>query len=76
MSLVCPETEQYCVFIVAVCPETEQYCVFIVAVCPETEETLYTDQFFESQDLVVNALDNVEARRYMDRLVSLILDLW
>lgn len=50
-----------------VCPETEQYCVFIVAVCPETEETLYTDQFFESQDLVVNALDNVEARRYMDR---------
>ena len=45
----------------------EQYFVFIVAVCPETEETLYTDQFFESQDLVVNALDNVEARRYMDR---------
>lgn len=40
-------------------------------VCPETEETLYTDQFFESQDLVVNALDNVEARRYMDsRCVS------
>ncbi|XP_073242373.1 ubiquitin-like modifier-activating enzyme 6 [Porites lutea] len=40
-------------------------------VCPETEETLYTDQFFESQDIVVNALDNVEARRYMDsRCVS------
>lgn len=40
-------------------------------VCPETEETLYTDDFFESQDLVVNALDNVEARRYMDsRCVS------
>ena len=40
---------------------------FLFTVCPETEETLYTDQFFESQDLVVNALDNVEARRYMDR---------
>ena len=39
--------------------------------CPETEETLYTDQFFESQDIVVNALDNVEARRYMDRSESL-----
>lgn len=37
------------------------------AVCPETEESLYTDKFFESQDLIVNALDNVEARRYMDR---------
>ncbi|PFX22554.1 Ubiquitin-like modifier-activating enzyme 6 [Stylophora pistillata] len=44
---------------------------FALLVCPETEETLYTDQFFESQDLVVNALDNVEARRYMDcRCVS------
>ncbi|XP_015766357.1 PREDICTED: ubiquitin-like modifier-activating enzyme 6 [Acropora digitifera] len=40
-------------------------------VCPETEESLYTDKFFESQDLIVNALDNVEARRYMDsRCVS------
>ena len=39
--------------------------------CPETEENLYTDQFFESQDIVVNALDNVEARRYMDRSESL-----
>ena len=41
------------------------FCYF--AVCPETEESLYTDKFFESQDLIVNALDNVEARRYMDR---------
>ena len=48
------------------------FCFFFVfTVCPETEETLYTDQFFESQDIVVNALDNVEARRYMDRSESL-----
>ncbi|XP_059175412.1 ubiquitin-like modifier-activating enzyme 6 [Physella acuta] len=33
---------------------------------PHTEETVYTDAFFESQDIIVNALDNVEARRYMD----------
>jgi len=39
----------------------------VFTVCPETEEALYTDEFFDSQDLVVNALDNVEARRYMDR---------
>ncbi|XP_019626909.1 PREDICTED: ubiquitin-like modifier-activating enzyme 6 [Branchiostoma belcheri] len=40
-------------------------------VCPDTEEKLYNDTFFESQDLCVNALDNVEARRYMDsRCVS------
>ncbi|XP_025078407.1 ubiquitin-like modifier-activating enzyme 6 [Pomacea canaliculata] len=35
-------------------------------VCPQTESTLYTDSFFERQDIMVNALDNVEARRYMD----------
>ncbi|XP_078589545.1 ubiquitin-like modifier-activating enzyme 6 [Branchiostoma floridae x Branchiostoma japonicum] len=40
-------------------------------VCPDTEEKVYNDTFFESQDLCVNALDNVEARRYMDsRCVS------
>jgi len=36
-------------------------------VCVQTERTVYTDAFFEEQDLVVNALDNVEARRYVDR---------
>ncbi|BFY97150.1 hypothetical protein BsWGS_00190 [Bradybaena similaris] len=35
-------------------------------VCSETEDTIYTDEFFESQHIIVNALDNVEARRYMD----------
>lgn len=35
-------------------------------VCPQTESTVYPDRFFEAQDLVVNALDNVEARRYVD----------
>ncbi|XP_071116037.1 ubiquitin-like modifier-activating enzyme 6 [Haliotis cracherodii] len=35
-------------------------------VCPQTEERLYNDAFLESQDIVVNALDNVEARRYVD----------
>ncbi|KAI8793388.1 ubiquitin-like modifier-activating enzyme 6 isoform X1 [Biomphalaria glabrata] len=33
---------------------------------PQTEDTIYTDAFFDSQDIIVNALDNVEARRYMD----------
>ena len=40
-------------------------------ICPQTENELFTDEFFQSQDLCVNALDNVEARRYMDtRCVS------
>jgi len=33
---------------------------------PETEE-VYTDDFFEKLDGVANALDNVQARMYMDR---------
>ena len=37
------------------------------SVCPQTEESVYNDAFFERQDLIVNALDNVEARRYVDR---------
>nr|XP_022335086.1 ubiquitin-like modifier-activating enzyme 6 [Crassostrea virginica] len=35
-------------------------------VCPQTEEKVYNDAFFEQQDIVVNALDNIEARRYVD----------
>lgn len=35
-------------------------------VCPETEQT-YNDEFFENLDGVANALDNVDARIYMDR---------
>eukprot|EP00106_Octopus_bimaculoides_P021056 XP_014788498.1 PREDICTED: ubiquitin-like modifier-activating enzyme 6 [Octopus bimaculoides] len=35
-------------------------------VCPQTEHTIYTDTFFENQHILINALDNVEARRYMD----------
>jgi len=34
-------------------------------VCPDTE-SIYNDDFFESCDIVINALDNIEARRYMD----------
>lgn len=34
-------------------------------VCPATEN-LYGDSFFNQQDIVVMALDNVEARRYID----------
>lgn len=41
--------------------EPQQY-----KVCPQTEESNYPDAFFEYQDLIVNALDNVEARRYVD----------
>ena len=33
---------------------------------PETE-SIFNDHFFESIDFVANALDNVDARRYMDR---------
>ncbi|EDO38775.1 predicted protein [Nematostella vectensis] len=40
-------------------------------VCPDTEQDTFNDAFFESQEVVVNALDNVEARRYVDsRCVS------
>ncbi|CAE1293129.1 UBE1L2 [Acanthosepion pharaonis] len=40
-------------------------------VCPETENKIYPDAFIENQDVIVNALDNIEARRYMDsRCVS------
>ncbi|XP_062608943.1 ubiquitin-like modifier-activating enzyme 6 [Saccostrea cucullata] len=35
-------------------------------VCPQTEDKVYNDAFFENQSLVVNALDNIEARRYVD----------
>lgn len=37
------------------------------SVCAQTESAMYTDQFFEGNDVIVNALDNLEARRYMDR---------
>jgi molybdopterin/thiamine biosynthesis adenylyltransferase len=42
-------------------------------VCPDTEEPFFNDEFFESQDFVVNALDNVEARRYVDRYLVAIV---
>lgn len=35
-------------------------------VSPETEQVIYNDDFFRSKDVIVNALDNVEARRYVD----------
>ncbi|XP_053405676.1 ubiquitin-like modifier-activating enzyme 6 isoform X2 [Mercenaria mercenaria] len=35
-------------------------------VCVQTEKTVYPDSFFERHDIIVNALDNVEARRYVD----------
>ncbi|KAJ7398933.1 Ubiquitin-like modifier-activating enzyme 6 [Pitangus sulphuratus] len=34
-------------------------------VCPATENT-YSDEFYTKQDVIVTALDNVEARRYID----------
>lgn len=34
-------------------------------VCPDTEPT-FNDQFWEAQDFVTNALDNVKARLYVD----------
>jgi ubiquitin-activating enzyme E1-like protein 2 len=35
-------------------------------VCPQTENDIFNDNFFKEQDICVNALDNIEARRYMD----------
>ena len=32
-----------------------------------TETTVHTDAFFSQQDVIVNALDNVEARIYIDQ---------
>ncbi|KAM0748476.1 ubiquitin-activating enzyme E1 [Meredithblackwellia eburnea MCA 4105] len=40
--------------------------VFKVAVGPDTEAT-FNDAFFDSIDVVTNALDNVAARQYMDQ---------
>ena len=44
------------------CIEAQEFKVH-----PATEDKVYNDEFFSRQDLVVNALDNVEARRYVDR---------
>ena len=41
--------------------EPHEYKVF-----PGTELKIYNDTFFQAQNVVVNALDNVEARRYID----------
>ena len=49
---------------IELCIEAQEYKVH-----PGTEEKIYNDSFFSRQDIVVNALDNVEARRYVDRLV-------
>ena len=37
-------------------------------VCPATE-IIYSDEFYTKQDIIITALDNVEARRYVDRYV-------
>ena len=36
---------------------------------PGTQAKTFHDAFFQAQDVVVNALDNVEARRYVDGCV-------
>ncbi len=45
--------------------EAQEYKVF-----PGTEQKIYNDMFFLAQHVVVNALDNVEARRYVDGWVA------
>lgn len=40
-------------------------------VCPATE-SIYSDSFYTRLNFVVTALDNVEARRYVDRLVQIL----
>lgn len=39
-------------------------------VCPATE-SIYNDSFFSRMNVVVTALDNVEARRYVDRSLQI-----
>ena len=48
--------------IVDLCIEAQEFKVH-----PGTEEKVYNDSFLSEQDIVVNALDNLEARRYVDR---------
>lgn len=43
-----------------------KYTAMELRVGPETEST-FNDEFFEKLDGVANALDNIEARTYMDR---------
>lgn len=38
-------------------------------VCPATE-SIYSDTFYSRSNVVITALDNVEARRYVDRSVD------
>lgn len=38
-------------------------------VCPATEN-IYSDTFYSRSNVVITALDNVEARRYVDRSVE------
>ena len=47
------------------------FIIFVVS--PETEEIIYTDDFFRCKNIIVNALDNVEARRYVDRQVNVLI---
>ena len=38
-------------------------------------ENVFTDKFFHNLDGVANALDNIEARTYMDRRLDIDFDL-
>lgn len=44
--------------------------------CKDTESEVFNDMFFCSHDVVVNALDNVEARMYIDRYTFLVATVW
>ncbi|CDJ43654.1 hypothetical protein ETH_00003310, partial [Eimeria tenella] len=33
---------------------------------PETEAEIFTESFWRSQDIIINALDNIQARQYVD----------
>ncbi|OQV16884.1 Ubiquitin-like modifier-activating enzyme 6 [Hypsibius exemplaris] len=40
---------------------------YMMRVSPATQKAPFTDEFFRKQDIVINALDNVEARKYVDQ---------
>jgi len=46
-------------------PDLKNICALTEKVCDATKH-IFSDAFFKKQDIILNALDNVAARKYMD----------